>query len=117
MYLDWGVCPNGNHLCPNLCSGKINEEVKEMLLKEEKTAVIEANKLHEGDTGSPEVQIAILTERINDLTDHLKVHKKDHHSRHGLFKMIGQRRNLLNYLMKVDVERYRSLIARLGIRK
>ena len=88
-----------------------------MLLKEEKTAVIEANKTHENDTGSPEVQIAILTRRINDLTEHLKVHKKDHHSRRGLFKMIGQRRSLLNYLIKVDIERYRSIIARLGIRK
>ncbi|MGI6262044.1 MAG: 30S ribosomal protein S15 [Acutalibacteraceae bacterium] len=87
------------------------------MLPEEKTAIIKEYATHEGDTGSPEVQIAILTKRINDLTDHLKVHKKDHHSRHGLFKMIGQRRNLLNYLMKIDVERYRSLIARLGIRK
>ena len=72
---------------------------------------------HEGDTGSPEVQIALLTKRINDLTEHLKVHKKDHHSRRGLFKMIGQRRALLNYLTKVDIERYRSIIKRLGIRK
>ena len=88
-----------------------------MIRKEEKTAVIEANRTHATDTGSPEVQVAILTARIQELTEHLKVHKKDHHSRHGLFKMIGQRRNLLNYLMKVDVERYRSLIARLGIRK
>ena len=88
-----------------------------MLLKEEKTAVIEANRTHETDTGSPEVQIAILTKRINDLTEHLKVHKKDHHSRRGLLKMVGQRRSLLNYLIKVDIERYRSIIARLGIRK
>ena len=88
-----------------------------MLLKEEKTAVIEANKTHENDTGSPEVQIAILTRRINDLTEHLKVHKKDHHSRRGLLKMVGQRRSLLAYLTKVDIERYRSIIARLGIRK
>ena len=88
-----------------------------MLLKEEKTAVIEANRTHENDTGSPEVQIAILTKRINDLTEHLKTHKKDHHSRRGLFKMIGQRRSLLNYLIKVDIERYRSIIARIGIRK
>lgn len=117
MYLDWGVCPNGNHLCPNLCSGKINEEVKEMLLKEEKTAVIEANKIHEGDTGSPEVQIAILTKRIQDLTAHLKVHQKDHHSRRGLHKMVGHRRNLLNYLKKKDIERYRATIEKLGIRK
>lgn len=88
-----------------------------MLLKEEKTAVIEANKTHENDTGSPEVQIAILTKRINDLTEHLKIHKKDHHSRRGLLKMVGHRRNLLAYLQKKDIERYRSIIARLGIRK
>ena len=72
---------------------------------------------HEGDTGSPEVQIALLTKRINDLTEHLKTHKKDHHSRRGLLKMVGQRRNLLNYLTKVDIERYRAIIAKLGIRK
>ena len=88
-----------------------------MLLKEEKTAVIEANKTHEKDTGSPEVQIAILTKRINDLTEHLKVHKKDHHSRRGLLKMVGRRRNLLAYLQKNDIERYRSIVARLGLRK
>jgi len=88
-----------------------------MLLKEQKTAVIEANRKHENDTGSPEVQIAILTRRINDLTEHLKIHKKDHHSRRGLLKMVGQRRNLLNYLMKKDIERYRATIAKLGIRK
>jgi small subunit ribosomal protein S15 len=87
------------------------------MLKEEKTAVIEANKINENDTGSPEVQIAILTKRINDLTGHLKTHKKDHHSRRGLFKMIGHRRNLLNYLMKKDVTRYRAIIEKLGIRK
>ena len=88
-----------------------------MLLKEEKTAVIEANRTHENDTGSPEVQIAILTKRINDLTEHLKTHKKDHHSRRGLLKMVGHRRNLLNYLAKKDIERYRAIIAKLGIRK
>ena len=88
-----------------------------MLLKEEKTAVIDANRTHENDTGSPEVQIAILTKRINDLTEHLKVHKNDHHSRRGLLKMVGRRRNLLNYLMKKDIERYRAIIAKLGIRK
>ncbi len=75
------------------------------------------NARHEGDTGSPEVQIAILTKRINDLTEHLKVHKKDHHSRRGLLKMVGHRRNLLNYLMKKDIERYRAIIEKLGIRK
>ncbi|MCH5323879.1 MAG: 30S ribosomal protein S15 [Eubacterium sp.] len=88
-----------------------------MLLKDEKTAIIEANRTHENDTGSPEVQIAILTKRINDLTEHLKTHKKDHHSRRGLLKMVGHRRNLLNYLMKKDIERYRATIAKLGIRK
>ena len=88
-----------------------------MLLKEIKTSVIEDNKRHESDTGSAEVQIAILTKRINDLTEHLKIHKKDHHSRRGLLKMVGHRRNLLNYLQKKDIERYRTLIAKLGIRK
>ena len=88
-----------------------------MLLKEEKTAVIDANRIHENDTGSPEVQIAILTKRINDLTEHLKVHKHAHHSRRGLLKRVGRRRNLLNYLMKKDIERYRAIIAKLGIRK
>ena len=88
-----------------------------MLLKEEKSKVIAEYATHEGDTGSPEVQIAILTKRINALTEHLKTHKKAHHSRRGLLKMVGQRRNLLNYVMKKDIERYRSIIARLGIRK
>ena len=74
-----------------------------MLLKEEKSKVIAEYATHEGDTGSPEVQIAILTKRINDLTEHLKTHKKDHHSRRGLLKMVGQRRNLLNYVMKKDI--------------
>ena len=88
-----------------------------MMTKDEKQAIIEAYAIHEGDTGSPEVQIAILTSRINTLTEHLKVNKKDHHSRRGLLKMVGHRRNLLAYLQKVDIERYRSIIARLGIRK
>ena len=88
-----------------------------MLRKEEKTAVIEANRLNEKDTGSPEVQIAILTKRINELTEHIKVHQKDHHSRRGLLKMVGHRRNLLTYLQKKDIERYRAIIAKLGIRK
>ena len=87
------------------------------MLKEEKTAIIKEYAIHEGDTGSPEVQVAVLTKRINDLTEHLKTHKKDHHSRRGLLKMVGQRRNLLNYLMKVDIERYRAIIGKLGIRK
>ena len=88
-----------------------------MISKEEKQRVIAEFATHEGDTGSPEVQIAILTHRINTLTEHLKVNKKDHHSRRGLLKMVGHRRNLLNYLMKVDIERYRSIINRLNIRK
>ena len=88
-----------------------------MLLKEQKQEVIQANALHEGDTGSPEVQIAILTRRINDLTEHLKANKNDHHYRRGLLKMVGRRKNLLNYLMKNDIERYRAIIAKLGIRK
>lgn len=88
-----------------------------MMRKEEKTQVITENKRHETDTGSPEVQIAILTKRINDLTEHLKSNKNDHHSRRGLLKMVGHRRNLLNYLTKIDVERYRAVIAKLGIRK
>ena len=86
-----------------------------MLQKDAKTAIIESNRTHETDTGSPEVQIAILTERIAQLTEHLKVHKKDNHSRRGLFLMIGKRRRLLDYLAKKDVERYRACIAKLGI--
>ena len=88
-----------------------------MMLPEEKTAIMQQYANHEGDTGSPEVQIAVLTRRINDLTEHLKVHKKDHHSRRGLLKMVGHRRNLLNYLMKKDIARYRAIIEKLGIRK
>ncbi|MBQ2899209.1 MAG: 30S ribosomal protein S15 [Oscillospiraceae bacterium] len=88
-----------------------------MMRQEEKTEVIVANRLHETDTGSPEVQIAVLTKRIADLTEHLKEHKKDNHSRRGLFKMVGKRRNLLNYLMKTDIERYRAIVAKLGIRR
>ncbi len=87
----------------------MDKAVKEQIIKE--------HARHEGDTGSPEVQIAILTHRINHLTEHLKIHKKDHHSRRGLLMMVGQRRGLLNYLIKKDIERYRSIIAKLGIRK
>ena len=93
------------------------KKVDYAMLKEEKNAIMQEYALHEGDTGSPEVQIALLTKRINDLTEHLKVHKKDHHCRRGLLKMVGQRRSLLNYLIKTDIERYRSIIAKLGIRK
>ncbi|CAM3901930.1 30S ribosomal protein S15 [Alicyclobacillus pomorum] len=88
-----------------------------MLSNDKKKELVEKFQLHETDTGSPEVQIAILTERINQLTDHFRVHKKDHHSRRGLYKMIGHRRNLLNYLRKKDVNRYRELIQTLGLRK
>ena len=88
-----------------------------MISKEKKQAIIEEYATKPGDTGSPEVQVAILTARISELTEHLKVHKKDHHSRRGLFQMVGQRRGLLEYLKKNDIERYRSLIKRLGIRK
>ena len=87
------------------------------MTKGKKQAVLAEYATHEGDTGSPEVQVAVLTKRINDLTEHLKTHKKDHHSRRGLLMMVGHRRNLLAYLQKTDIERYRSLIQRLGIRK
>lgn len=88
-----------------------------MIRKEEKTAVINENRTHEKDTGSPEVQIAILTARINELTDHLRVHRHDNHSRRGLLKMVGKRRKMLDYLSKKDIERYRAIIAKLGLRK
>lgn len=87
------------------------------MIKEVKQEIITKYMLHEGDTGSPEVQVAILTERINHLNDHLKFHKKDHHSRRGLLKMVGQRRGLLNYLEKIDIERYRAIIEKLNLRK
>lgn len=87
------------------------------MTNELKQQVMQEYALHEGDTGSPEVQIAVLTTRINELTEHLKIHKKDHHSRRGLLMMVGHRRNLLAYLQKKDIERYRSIISRLGIRK
>ena len=88
-----------------------------MLRKDQKTAVIEANRTHETDTGSPEVQVAILTERINILTEHMRANPQDNHSNRGLLKIVGKRRSLLDYLMKKDIERYRALIAKLGIRK
>ena len=88
-----------------------------MLTTEAKLAVIKEYATHEGDTGAPEVQVAILTSRITYLTEHLKEHKKDHHSRRGLLKLVGQRRNMLDYLRRKDIERYRSLIERLGLRK
>lgn len=88
-----------------------------MLSSERKREIIDAHKRHEGDTGSPEVQIALLTERINYLTEHLKQHPKDNHSRRGLLKMVGQRRGLLNYLMRKDIERYRQIVNKLNIRR
>lgn len=88
-----------------------------MISKEKKTAIINEYGRKPGDTGSPEVQIAILTARIAELTEHLKTHDKDHHSRRGLLKMVGQRRGLLEYLKKTDIEGYRTLISKLGIRK
>lgn len=88
-----------------------------MLAQEIRTDIIQDHKLHESDTGSAEVQVALLTRRINDLTQHLRVHRKDHHSRRGLLKMVGQRRRQLAYLNKTDVERYRAIIAKLGLRK
>ena len=88
-----------------------------MITKEKKTVIINEYATKEGDTGSPEVQVAILTARINELNEHLQSHKKDFHSRRGLLKMVGKRRNLLNYLKEKDIERYRSLIQRLGLRK
>ena len=88
-----------------------------MILKEEKNKIITEYATHEGDTGSPEVQIAILTARINHLNEHLKLNNNDHHSRRGLLKMVGQRRSLLSYLQKKDINRYRAIIEKLGIRK
>lgn len=87
------------------------------MTKEQKLSIIESYKTHEGDTGSPEVQIALLTFRINELNEHLQMHKKDHHSRRGLLKMVGKRRNLLTYLKENNLERYRTLIGKLGLRK
>ena len=88
-----------------------------MMLKDQKTAIIEANRTHESDTGSPEVQIAILTERINHLNEHLATHKQDNHSRRGLLKMVGKRRGLLDYLKEKDIARYRAIIEALNLRK
>ena len=87
------------------------------MIKEVKTAIIEQYRVHETDTGSPEVQIAMLTERINHLNEHLKIHKKDHHSRRGLLQMVGKRRGLLDYLKSTDLEKYRQIIAELELRK
>jgi len=88
-----------------------------LISAETKKRVVDENRTHETDTGSPEVQVALLTERINGLSEHFKVHKKDHHSRRGLLKVVSQRRRLLDYLRRTDVERYRSLIGRMGLRR
>jgi len=96
--------------------GRASKE-RYMLTKEKRVEIVAQYRQHEKDTGSPEVQVALLTNRILDLTDHLRTHKKDHHSRRGLLKLVGQRRRQLAYLNKTDVERYRSVIARLGLRK
>ncbi|HLZ70604.1 MAG TPA: 30S ribosomal protein S15 [Dehalococcoidia bacterium] len=88
-----------------------------MLTKEKREEIISSYRVHDTDTGSPEVQVALLTARITELTDHLRTHKKDHHSRRGLLKLVGQRRRTLAYLNKSDVERYRAVIGRLGLRK
>ena len=107
---------NSNHL---LICGDYKENIGGIIMisKEKKTSVMEEYARTPGDTGSPEVQVAVLTERIKELTEHLRTHHKDHHSRRGLLKMVGQRRGLLGYLKKKDIERYRALIERLGLRK
>ena len=101
----------------SLGSGKKKRKVKKEMLKEEKLSIIESNRVHETDTGSPEVQIALLTSRIQNLTEQLKKNDKDHHSRRGLLKMVGHRRKLLAYLQKKDIERYRAIVEKLGLRK
>lgn len=103
-----------NTLAHGSVTAEFQKEVKDMRNKQE---LIETYRVHETDTGSPEVQIAILTERINHLNEHLKENKNDHHSRRGLLKMVGQRRRLLDYLIKKDITRYRAIIEKLGIRK
>lgn len=109
-----GVSP-ADYCGPDIAN--IFYEVKTMITKEEKQQIIEKYAVHEGDTGSPEVQIAILTHRIVTLNEHLKNNKQDHHSRRGLLKMVGHRRNLLGYLQKKDIERYRAIVEKLGLRK
>ena len=117
----WGVCLNGSNY-PLLRFRQIHIFLKEVFTMSQKSAIdkqpiIAKAAIHEGDTGSPEVQVALLTARINHLTEHLKANKHDNHSRRGLFKMVGRRRNLLAYLQKKDINRYRALIAELGLRK
>lgn len=97
--------------------GQISKRSVTRMTNEKKQQIMAENAIHEGDTGSPEVQIAVLTARINELNAHLDIHKKDHHSRRGLLKMVGHRRNLLAYLQKKDIERYRAIVKKLGLRK
>ena len=112
------VFVNSTPPAPTWLCGKFLVKVDfPMILKEKKTQVILDNATHEGDTGSPEVQVAILTARINELTEHLRTHKHDNHSRRGLLMMVGKRRKMLDYLAHKDINRYRALIAKLGIRK
>jgi small subunit ribosomal protein S15 len=107
----WCLCASGS-------GTPVDRSSRQMALQtEQKNEIIESFRVHETDTGSPEVQIALLTTRINELTDHLRTHRHDHHSRRGLLKLVGQRRRLLAYLQKKDVERYRTTITRLGLRK
>ena len=116
--LSCGITPKAAVHRPLLSSRVRQRKVdSSMIQKEKKTQVILDNATHEGDTGSPEVQVAILTARINELTDHLRVHKHDNHSRRGLLMMVGKRRKMLDYLANKDINRYRALIAKLGIRK
>jgi small subunit ribosomal protein S15 len=103
--------------CGSGCAAAGTEENGIMLTKDAKAEVIGGHRRHESDTGSPQVQVAILTERINQLTEHLKTHKKDHHSRRGLLQMVGRRRRLLNYLQKTDLDGYRELTKKLGLRR
>jgi small subunit ribosomal protein S15 len=104
-------------VCPRARHRRMERKRQRMLVKDEKTKIITEYATKQGDTGSPEVQVAILTHRINGLTEHLKVHKHDHHSRRGLLQMVGRRRRLLRYLQSTDVSRYRALIERLGLRR
>ena len=115
LWLSYSFHPPFPVLMINLLAAMQKGEKK--MLKDEKQAIIEQYATHEGDTGSPEVQIALLTYRINNLTEHLKSNHKDHHSRRGLLKMVGHRRNLLGYLQKTDIERYRAIIEKLNLRK
>ena len=113
----WENADTAFHWAPTWRMGNVLKGGNTMIQKEKKTQVILENATHEGDTGSPEVQVAILTARINELTEHLRTHKHDNHSRRGLLMMVGKRRKMLDYLANKDINRYRALIAKLGIRK